>query len=218
MSLRMTATGVTQIGPGIWEFEMPPHQVRHFGNTNHAIGSQSVLMFHSCSYDAERRQLHFDLEDVAPINVGTTAKAIGIAVSAGDTKSTAHPTNTEASPVPTALGPGDRDFLQLAKRELSTATAQAAEKLLLGVREKCAGNLKRGKSRNFSDTPDNFWYVIIQPRVDELSITVRGPVQRFSGLTGIEVKDDRGNTRFKVRGEGDVADALKLIFRAIRKQ
>ena len=216
MPLRMTASGVTEIGPGIWELEMPPHQVRHFGSTSHAIGSQSVLMFRSCSYDAEQQQLHFDLEDVTPINVGTTAKAIGIAVSAGNAKPTMRA--AESSPAPAALGPGDREFLQLAKRELSTATARAAEKLLLGVREKSAGNLKRGQARNFSETPDNFWYVIVQPRVDELSITVRGPVDRFAGLTGIEVKDDRGNTRFKVRGEGDVADALKLIFRAIRKQ
>jgi hypothetical protein len=212
----MTATGVTEIGPGIWELEMPPHQVRHFGSTNHAIGPQSVLMFRSCAYDAEQRQLHFNLEDVAPINVGTTAKAIGIAVGEGDQGLATLP--AECSPEPTALGPGDREFLRLARHELSAGTARAAEKLLLGVREKFAGNLKRGKLRNFSETPDNFWYVIIQPRVDELSITVRGPVDRFAGLTGLGVKDDRGNTRFKVRGEGDVADALKLIFRAIRKQ
>lgn len=216
MSLRMTATGVTEISPGIWVLEMQPHQVRHFGNTNHAIGPQSVLMFRAYTYDAEQQELHFDFEDVAPINVGTTAKAIGIAVSAGNTKSTTHPSVSSATP--TALGPGDREFLQMAKHDLTPATAYAAEKLLLGVREKFAGNLKRGKARNFSETPDNFWYVIIQPRVDELSITVRGPVDHFSGLTGIEVKDDRGNTRFKVRGEDDVADALKLIFRAIRKQ
>ncbi|MCB1422502.1 MAG: hypothetical protein KDJ69_08560 [Nitratireductor sp.] len=216
MSLRITATGVVEICPGIWELNMPPHQVRHFGNTSHAFGSQSVLMFHSCSYDAKQQQLHFDLEDVTPINVGTTAKAIGIAVSASNTKQTTH--LAASSPDPTPLGPGDREFLQLAKRELSGTTARAAEKLLLGVREKSAGNLKRGQARNFSETPDNFWYIIIQPRVDELSITVRGPVDRFAGLTGIEVKDDRGNTRFKVRDEGDVADALKLIFHAIRKQ
>lgn len=216
MPLRLTATGVTEIGPGIWALEMPPHQVRHFGSTNHAIGSHSVLMFRSCRYDPEQQQLHFDLEDVTPINVGTTAKAIGIAVSAGNAEL---PTDlAESSPEPTALGPGDREFLRLAKRELSAETARAAEKLLLGVRLKSAGNLKRGQARNFSETPDNFWYVIIQPRVDELSITVRGPVDRFAGLTGIEVKDDRSNTRFKVRDEGDVADALKLIFHAIRKQ
>lgn len=216
MPLRMTATGVTEVGPGIWELEMPPHQIRHFGGTNHAIGTQSVLLFRRYSYDAEQQQLHFDFDDVVPINIGTTAKAIGIAVRTNSAQSATQP--KKYSPAYAALGPGDREFLQLAKSELSRPTAHAAELLLLGVREKSAGDLKRGKSRNFSETPDNFWYIIVQPRVDELSITVRGRVDRFAGLTGIKVVDDRGNTRFKVRGEADVADALKLIFHATRKQ
>jgi hypothetical protein len=211
----MTATGVTEIGPGIWELDMPPHQVRHFGSTSHAIGPQSVLMFRSCSYDADHQQLHFDLEDVVPINVGTTSRAIGIAV--GESPNDAVVPSANMSAEFSVLGPGDREFLQLAKQELTEGTAQAAEKLLLGGRQTSAGDLKRGKARNFSETPDNFWYVIIQPRVDELSLTVRGPVSRFAELTNLEVKDDRGNTRFKVRGDRDVPEALKLIFHAIRK-
>jgi hypothetical protein len=215
MPLRMTATGVSEIGPGIWSFEMPPHQVRHFGSTNHAIGPKSVLMFRSCAYDAHQQQLHFDLDDVTPINVGTTPRAIGIAVQ-GDEEGRATPSDLN-KPAPLVFSPGDRGFLQLARSELSEGTARAAERLLLGVRQKSAGDLKRGQARNFSETPDNFWYVIVQPRVDELSITIRGPVERFEQLTPLKVKDDRGNTRFKVRNEEDVPAALKLIFHAIRK-
>ncbi len=70
--------------------------------------------------------------------------------------------------------------------------------LLSGVRQKSPGDLKRGKSRNFSETPDNFWYVIVQPRIDELSITVHGAVDHFEPVARLEIKDDRGNTRFKV--------------------
>ena len=215
MTLRMTATGVSQIGPGIWSFEMPPHQVRHFGSTNHAIGPKSVLIFQACAYDADQQQLHFDLEDVTPINVGTTPRAIGIAAQ-GNEEGTASPSKL-CTPEPSVLGPGDRAFLQLARSDLSEGTALAAERLLLGVRQRSAGDLKRGQARNFSETPDNFWYVIVQPRVDELSVTVRGPVERFKQLTTLEVKDDRGNTRFKVRNEDDVPAALKLIFHAVRK-
>ena len=215
MPLRMTATGVTEIGPGIWELEMPPHQIRHFGSTNHAIGPQSVLLFRSCDYDADQQQLHFDVEDVAPVNVGTTARVIGIAV--GKSQEGVAVPSTAVLAESSVLGPGDREFLELARQELTEGTARAAQKLLLGVRRESAGNLKRGQARNFSETPDNFWYVIIQPRVDELSLTVRGPVDRFAELTNLEVKDDRGNTRFKVRGEDDVPEALKLIFQAIRK-
>lgn len=212
MTLKMTATSVLQITPGIWEFEMPPHQVRHFGNAGHAIGPQSVLLFHSCDYDADNNHLHFDLEDVSPINIGTTSKAIGIAIGKSvDEVTSLVPSDSKS------LGPGDREFLRLTKAELSAATAYVAEQLLTGVRQKSPGELKRGKSRNFSETPDNFWYVIVQPRIDELSVTVRGAVEHFEPVARLEIKDDRGNTRFKVKSKDDLPAALEIIFHAIRK-
>jgi len=215
MALRMTATDVSEIRQGIWSFDMPPHQVRHFGNTSHAIGTQSVLIFTACEYDDAKQQLHFDIEDVAPINIGTTPKVIGIA--AGIVSGGMPDLSPAPFLAPANVGPGDREFLRLAKAELSKGSAQAAERLLLAIRQRSSGDLKRGQSRNFSETPDNFWYVIVQPRVDELSITVRGPVKHFESVAELEIKDDRGNTRFKVRSDGDVPAALKLIFHAIRK-
>jgi hypothetical protein len=215
MTLRMTATSVLEIKPGIWAFDMPPHQVRHFGNAGHAIGSQSVLLFRSYDYDADNHHLHFDLEDVSPINVGTTSKAIGIAI--GPCEKGVDEVPNLDTPNSMSFGPGDREFLRLAKSELSEASAHMAEQLLSGVRQKSPGNLKRGKSRNFSETPDNFWYVIVQPRIDELSITVRGAVDHFKPVARLEIKDDRGNTRFKVKNKDDLPAALQIIFHAIRK-
>ncbi len=215
MAVRITATGAFEIHPGIWSFDMPPHQVRHFGQTNHAQGASSVLVLNDCEYDAEQKQLHFAIEDAMPINVGTTSRVIGIAAGiAGNGTPEAAP---RSSPEASHLGPGDREFLRLAKAELSAGMAQTAESLLLAVRQRSAGDLKRGQARNFSETPDNFWYVIIQNRIDELSITVRGPVSHFAGVSALEVKDDRGNTRFKVRSKRDVPQALKLLFHALRK-
>ena len=112
---------------------------------------------------------------------------------------------------------GDRDFLELCRIELPEHMQRTASALLAGVRARCPGELKRGLSRNFSETPDNFWYVIVQPRVEKLSITVRGQLEMFNGITHLPVKDDRGNTLFKVSGEQDVDAALNLIFRAKRK-
>ena len=212
MTLRMTATSVLEIKPGIWAFDMPPHQVRHFGNAGHAIGPHSVLLFRSYAYDADNHHLHFDLEDVSPINVGTTSKAIGIAIGKG-----VDDVPSIAASGSISFGPGDREFLKLTKSELSEATAHVAEQLLTGVRQRSPGDLKRGKSRNFSETPDNFWYVIVQPRIDELSITVRGPVNHFEPVARLEIKDDRGNTRFKVKSKDDLPAALQIIFHAIRK-
>lgn len=62
-----------------------------------------------------------------------------------------------------------------------------------------------------------FWYVIVQPRIDELSITVRGAVDHFEPVARLEIKDDRGNTRFKVKSKDDLPAALQIIFHAIRK-
>ncbi len=215
MVLKMIATSVLEIKPGIWAFDMPPHQVRHFGNAGHAIGPQSVLLFRSYDYDADKHHLHFDLEDVSPINVGTTSKTIGIAIGTSEKGGDEGPSLAHTDSM--SFGPGDREFLRLTKSELSEATAHVAEQLLSGVRQKSPGDLKRGKSRNFSETPDNFWYVIVQPRIDELSITVRGAVDHFEPIARLEIKDDRGNTRFKVKSKDDLPAALQIIFHAIRK-
>lgn len=216
MALRFTATDVKQIGKGLWSFEMPPHHLRHFGTTPHAIGPHSVLLLHAPEYDELSGQLHFDVDQATPINVGTTSSVIGI--HGGNTISIEEDLETKSLSKPANLGPGDREFLRLAKTELSERMAEVAEKLLLAVRYRSAGDLKRGQSRNFSETPDNFWYVIVQPRVNELSITVRGSVTHFAPVASIEIKDDRGNTRFKVRGEDDIPAALAVIFHALRKR
>lgn len=216
MALRMTATDVKQIENGLWALTMPPHQIRHFGTPGSSIGSKSVLIFNAFEYDAENELLHFDAGDVTPLNIGTTSKVIAIA---------AQPLNDDAAPQsdafdvdPQIFGPGDQEFLRLTGKELTKDMAHTAKTLLTLIRQKSPGNLKRGKSRNFSETPDNFWYVIVQPRINELSITVRGDIAHFEGVADLEIKDDRGNTRFKVQNEQDVQSALKLIFHAVRKQ
>ncbi len=215
MALRITVTDASEISDGVWSFDLPPHQVRQFGDTGHRVGDRSVLILRASSYDAESKQLHFGIDDSMPINIGTTAKALGIAANVADAGTLIGTAGTTKS-LP-SFGPGDREFIRLAKAELSTATAEIAESLLQAVRHKSPGDLKRGQSRNFSETPDNFWYVIVQPRIDELSITVRGSVKHFKPVAKLEIKDDRGNTRFKVRGKADLPAALALIFHARRK-
>jgi len=214
MAVQIAATGAEQLGQGVWSFEMPPHHVRHFGHTTHAVGASSVLVLSALEFDPEKQQLLFGLDHATLINVGTTSRVIAIAA---DFRAKASQSSTGLPTEPPALGPGDRGFLRLAKAELSTGTAEAAEALLHGVRERSPGDLKRGQTRNFSETPDNFWYVIVQPRVDELSVTVRGSVEHFQSIAKLEIKDDRGNTRFKVRSRADVPRALNLIFHALRK-
>jgi hypothetical protein len=169
----------------------------------------------SAYFGADKR-LEFDLETAIALNVGTTSETIAIDASA----SAASLSSLQVGGQHTdghIFGPGDRQFLTMANAELSEGMAAVAQTLLEGVRTKSAGDLKKGLNRNFSETPDNFWYVIIQPRIDQLSLTVRGPVRRFQGVTHLQVKDDRGNTLFKVCSPDDVEAALELIFLAVRK-
>lgn len=212
MGVRMTATDAIEIAPQIWSFSMAPHLVMHLGKPSHSVGDRSIIIFNDWDYDAEKRYLNFEIEAATAVNIGTTTSVIGVA---GSVIAPHNMPDVDANL--NTFGPGDIDFLNLTKNEMSHDMAVVAEKLLTAVRHRSPGNLKRGQSRNFSETPDNFWYVIVQPRINELSITVRGPVEHFKPVANLTIKDDRGNTRFKVQGIQDIEAATELIFHAIRK-
>lgn len=195
---------------------MPPHQVRLFGPSASSEGPRSVILMKNCVFSDNAHSLTFNMEDAIALNIGTTSQALALSATeqpSADAKQTvygaAHSLNR---------GPGDREFLKMAKSLLQPSMLEAAATLLTCVRERSSGDLKKGKARNFSETPDNFWYVIIQPRVQQLSITVRGSVEHFSGIARLPIKDDRGNTLFKVGDKSDIPAALEIIFHAIRKK
>lgn len=216
MGLLITASGAIELSEGVWGLDMPPHQVRMFGNAASSKGPKSILLVHNASFDQHMRELRFDADGAMPLNIGTDAVTIAVASDAVVPSEAAERiSDTSAS---ASYGPGDNEFLQLIRELLPHSMQKAAASLLEGVRARSAGDLKRGKSKNFSETPDNFWYVIVQPRVEQLSITVRGPLEHFEGIARLPIKDDRGNTLFKVKSEEDVPAALELIFHAKRKR
>ena len=212
MSILLTASDVREVSDGVWEFEMEPQQIRQFGTPQASVGPRSILLLDSAEFETRSKRLMFPMDGIMPLNLGSTSSTVAV-------RSDSVRPDADSELARTAfLGRGDREFLALAKSELSTEMFQTAEALLREVRSKFPGDLKRGLSRNFSETPDNFWYVIVQPRIDELSITVRGSVTHFRSKSALEIKDDRGNTRFKVSRSSDVPEALKLISHAIRKR
>jgi len=211
MGLKVVASEVAAIGDGLWLVAMPPHQVRMFGEPRQAVGPRSVLLLTDAEFDKASGSLTFDADHVIVLNIGTDARAIII----GSENTDGIPQAVDDSQ--RAYGPGDREFLRLAEA-LPIDMQRAAEQLLAGVRSRWPGDLKRGLQRNFSNTPDNFWYVIVQPRANELSVTVRGEPSHFKGLTELTLKVDRpGYSRFKVTGPHDVPAALKIIGSSRRK-
>lgn len=212
--LKVTVEQAQEISKGVWSFSLPPHQVRMFGKCDNALGWRSVILLKEAAFNPATGDLAFGVEDATALNIGSSIDTVAVlSKQIGEQLEEASPAATEKA----TMSRGDRDFLDLCRIELPDHMQRTASALLAGVRSRAPGELKRGLSRNFSETPDNFWYVIIQPRVEQLSITVRGPVNLFAGVTHLQVKDDRGNSLFKVSGEQDVDAALNLIFRAKRK-
>src|SRR5262249_46778144 len=152
---------------------------------------------------------------VRVLNLGTSSDTVVIAAS--DNAADVTPEGAPASskrPMAQAYGTGDQEFLSLVERRLSGPPEQAAKQLLERIREEEAGDLQRGKRLNFKNTPDNFWYVVVQPTVQALSVTVRGEPSGFLP-SSLALKSDRpGYTRFKVDRPGQVDEALRIIWKS----
>ena len=142
------------------------------GAPKSARGSTSILLVNDPEFDEERGRLLLNAEGVSVLNLGTTARTI--VIDAGLELAAKVPNNE-----PGHFGPGDREFIMLVESELTGEAQEVAMDLLRALRKKEPGDLKRGERNNFSNTPDNFWYVNAQPRVQALLITVRGASDRF---------------------------------------
>ena len=211
MSLLITITGAKSLGPNLWEARLPPQRVRQLGGSPTSVGQRSVLFLSDFIFSEKEKELTFEFDAITPINIGTSDKVIVLGSTVNEDQMPETPISSEC------LGKGDQEFLNLCEKELSADMFHTAKLLLTEVRRVSSGELKRGTKKNFSETPDNFWYVVVQNRIDQLQITVRGPVEHFAQISALELKDDRGNTRFKVKAEADIGEALKLILHAIRK-
>lgn len=206
---------VEELGNGIWFTLVPSHQLSLIGPPKAIRGRSSVLLAASPSFDRGKKQLVLKSEDIVVLNIGTSPRTVVV-----DTIISAEAlTRQDDTPEPQNLnrGPGDQEFLALAERELHGDALTLAERLLHEVRERWPGDLQRGARNNFSNTPDNFWYVIIQPRVQGLSITIRGRPERFSSEP-LELRNDRpGYTRFTLKSSAEVPAAINLIEQSKKK-
>lgn len=207
----MVVPDVNELTPGVWSAAVPPAQVKLLGTAKASVGPRSVVLVSGAVFDADTGMLRFDLGDVTVLNLGTSPALLAVATSDRHEMPTGAEEGLEAS------GSGDREFLSLVERELNGVAQEAAKRILSEVRQRYPGDLQRGQRHNFKNTPDNFWYVIVQPRAQSLSITVRGAPDRFAPST-LELKDDRpGYTRFSLKHLSEVKEALRVIEASKRK-
>lgn len=203
-----------EVANGVWLTFAAPHQLTIFAQPTLTRGRRSVVLTSSPAFDKDRGSLVLDAESLFVLNIGTSPSTVVV-----DTIVSAEALDRDSDLLmPNDFGPGDREFLSLAERELRGEAQEAAVDLIREVRKRWAGDLKRGERNNFSNTPDNFWYVIVQPRVQALSVTVRGARSRFQSAA-LELRVDRpGYTRFSVKTPDEIPEALRLIAESKRKR
>ncbi len=216
--MKIVLEDTKELSPGIWSTSVAPHEIPMFGQPKATSGRRSVLLATAPNFTPDTMSLQFDAGCVMVLNVGTTTETIVIdagGLADRQTKLAALEKRGDYQ----ISGPGDREFLALVSSELIGDAREAAEEILREVRDRYPGDLQRGQRNNFKNTPDNFWYVIVQPRSQALSITVRGEPSRFrSSSSRLELKEDRpGYTRFTLNALADVQEALNVIQQSKRK-
>ena len=214
--MRVVLERVERLAEGIWRASLPPDELRLLGSASVSTGARSVILLVEPTYDAAQQSLAFDHTTATPLNAGFSAEAIMIAAGNGQHVVSGSTAKAGSAATPVAYGPGDRAFL--GELDSLPGSMQIAGKRLLEIiRRQSPGDLKRGQRRNFSNTPDNFWYAVIQPQARTLSVTVRGRPSEH-GPTSFELKDDRpGFTRFKVTDPSEVDEAVRIIFASRRR-
>ncbi|MBA1157934.1 hypothetical protein [Microvirga mediterraneensis] len=212
MGMMMLIDGVVPLGKDVWSGSAPPHILTMLGQAKVTAGTRSVLLVEALRFDEADKSLRFDASQATVLNLGTTDDIIVLSNSPAAKLAAVRSQSATGT-----YGPGDQEFLSLVRSELMGEAKEAAEQILRAVRSRYPGDLEKGLRLNFKNTPDNFWYVIVQPRVQSLSITVRGVPQRFLP-SSLDLKLDRpGYTRFAVRTPDEVAEALRIIEGSRRK-
>ncbi|HEV2161740.1 MAG TPA: hypothetical protein VGR52_05850 [Stellaceae bacterium] len=216
MALDVSVGGVRQLGPGIWQTELSPRDVRSLGTGLSSSGAISVVLLDKLQRD-DKETLRFSPHAANVLNVGNTPRTIFIAAnetSGGSER--AKPVQAKPIVNSSELGRGDKEYLS-ALHELPEQVRIAGEVLLQRVRGHIPGDLRRISHRRYQETPDNFWFVRIQPRDKSISVTVRGLPNRFNVSKLKIVADRRPYSRFKINHISEVDEAIHVILGAIRK-
>jgi hypothetical protein len=212
LEIQMSLSGAKFLASEVWEVQLAPSEVRRLGDGGKSIGAVSIVLL-SEKPNTEGATLRFNETHATVLNVGATGRTLIVdgykAPSIMDqllSKREKHE----------AVSSGDRQFLDSLER-LPAPSREAGENLLREVRAHFRGELKRITAARFQETPDNFWFVTVQPRAESILVTVRGLPERFKPSTLAILEDRRPYSRFKVRSLKDIPEAVRIIRSAIRK-
>lgn len=216
MEMRVSFPIEKVVGSKIWEAKLSPRDVRRLKESPNGFGAVSVLIL-SASPVIEGGRIQFDADAASIVNVGSTDRII--VIDGTTPKSALERFRTETSNREVAkrkFSPGDQLFLN-GLGALPKEVSDAGTQLLTQIRTHFHGELRRVSDGRFQETPDNFWFATIQPRVKSILITVRGMPDRFKPSTLNILEDRRPYSRFKVQSQADVTEAFRIIKGAIRR-
>lgn len=216
MGIELKIRDVKPVSEGLWEASLSPREVRCVGVCHSNSGRVSVILLKAFGFDGQEGSVSFSPDAVTILNVGTSTRTVIVAADPAYSTNSRHSDITSSPDASRAVGGGDQQFL-LALDELPSEVKKAGEAILTQVRQHFPGDLRAVSSRRFQETPDNFWFIAIQPRDRSLSITVRGLPERFSTERLKVVEDRRPYSRFKVTCADDVPEAVEVISKAVRK-
>jgi hypothetical protein len=205
---------IEQVSPGadgVWKANIDPQRLIRLANPIRQGGRLNVILVNGPSYDVSTHSLQFNLDSAILLNLGNTFEALFI-----DSRE-----REVIQPAPTSLvhtqkhSSGDLLFLEELKR-LPDSQRKFGEELLAAVRREYPGELVfHQQSKKFDESPDNFWVVRVQPRVQSLRIIVYGRPEKHGPQNSIQLKPDmEGYSNFVIKSQHQIVEALRVILQA----
>jgi len=207
--MRVTIEKVVPGAKGIWTSSIEPQSLLKLGNPIRQWGRLSIVMVSQPSFG--NQSLQFELDSAVLLNLGNTTEAIIV----DSRESEAVVLKSSLEPNARTHSSGDLRFI----KELGSLTEslrKLGEQLLEEVRKEFPGELVfHEKSGKFVESPDNFWVVRIQPRVQSLRIIVYGTLRKHGAKSTIELKNDMtGYSNFVINNQTQLREAIDVIRKA----
>ena len=219
MAIRMFVEQVTPLSGGVWSAPLTPSEVQMFARAKSAgMGQVSVLGVLEPEFDDVAGTLSIDSRQTYVLNVGKSDRTLIVDLGATPTTSAKESTiGMMSQPGDNSPdGRGDNMFIASCRHHLEPHLVSMAERLLSEIRSQYPGELHEGKARKWVNHPENFLAITIQNRDQSFAIYVKGKPDTFSAPT-LDIKPDRpGYSRFKLKEERQLDDAVSAILASAR--
>jgi hypothetical protein len=214
MTIRVSVEQVALLSDGVWSAILNPHEIQMFARTRSAgMGQVSVLGVIEPEFDKAAGTLSIDSRQAYVLNVGKSDRTLIVDLGASPPATEKEQTTASISRPSDSSpdGRGDSMFITSCRYHLGPKLVSMAQQLLSEIRSRYPGELHEGLARKWVNHPENFVALTIQNRDQSFAIHVKGEPEEFTAPT-LVIKPDRGSySRFKLKDEGQLQDAISVI-------